>query len=88
MGARRLSPANPSAQADLTPAAVLNFRVATAELFDPPYLRANLRADAQQLSSEALPQGSGGLAPTCDASRAQPVPNAERAVPKWAPGAR
>ena len=74
------------AQVDLAPAAVLNFRVPTPELFDPPYLRADLRATVQQLANEALPQGSGGIAPPAEGAHVPPSHAEPRAMPKWAPG--
>lgn len=49
-------------QAELAPAALLNFRVTDAELYQPPFLAPHLLEHAQTLTdaTQAYPQGFGG----------------------------
>jgi hypothetical protein len=77
------TPPRPSTppQAELAPAALLNFHVAAAERFDAPFLAPHLLAAAQPLTDEALPRGTGGIVPQAPAR----LPSEPRAVPKWAP---
>ena len=70
-------------QAELAPAALLNFRVTDAELFQPPYLAAELIAQAQTLAdaAHAYPQGFGGEQPR----EVAPPREEPRGMPRWAP---
>ena len=49
-------------EAELAPAALLNFRLSDAEHFHPPYLTAEVLGQGQTLSdaTQAYPQGFGG----------------------------
>ena len=73
-------------EAELVPAALLNFLVTTAELCEPPYLRDDLMTNVEVLTAgEQIPQGR----PLAAAAPALPdeslkLPSANR-TPKWAP---
>jgi len=47
-------------QAELCPAALLNFRSATAEMVEPPYLVPQLMSALTVMGDEAVPIGEGG----------------------------
>ena len=71
-------------QAELVPAALLNFRTAEPSAC-PPYLTPELMDVMQELTEEVLPQGRPAAAPT--APRPEAAGYSEpRAMPKWAPG--
>jgi hypothetical protein len=74
-------------EAQLVPAALLNFRVSASEGFEPPFLLRGLLEQAQDLASEELPQGQGGIQPDGKVARtgAPRVNQNESRVPKWAP---
>jgi len=69
-------------QAELAPAALLNFHVPRNEVHNPPFLRADLLANIEQRTAEELPQGYGGAQPQVLAAK---LPEQEKRVPKWAP---
>jgi len=72
-------------QAELAPAALLNFRLSDAELFNPPYLTAELLAQGQTLAdaAQAYPQGSGGEQLALPASSATLRDTEPRPPPRW-----
>ena len=71
-------------QAELAPAALLNFRLAAAELYEPPYLRPELMLLIERYQAAQVPQGFGGVEPTANVQQSVGRTAAER-VPKWAP---
>ena len=81
-------------QAELAPAALLNFRVTDAELYQPPYLAPHLLETAQTLTdaTQAYPQGFGGdasagLPSVADAGAFGAAGDAAepRPAPRWLP---
>lgn len=71
-------------QAELAPAALLNFRLADVEQFNPPYITPHLLSQGQTLSdaTQAYPQGWGGEQPAVPTSPARD--NSEpRPPPRW-----
>ena len=80
-------------QAELAPAALLNFRCPTAEQVQPPYLSASLMASVQELGSEAIPEGIllGGAgersfqeaALAAGPGRVRPEAGGAARTPKW-----
>jgi len=74
-------------EAELVPAALLNFLIPTAELYQPPFLNGDLMDMLETMTPEhaQIPQGrplvASAPAPPVETL---PVPSANR-TPKWAP---